>query len=205
MPAVAEFWDRTAKTYAARPVDNPDAYEATLARVRAWLKPDMQVTELGCGTGSTALRLCDAVAGYTGTDVSGEMIRIAQDKARDQGMVNAQFVRAEAGAALARGIDVVTAFNLFHLVDDRAGLFGQTRAALPEGGLFISKTPCLARKLWLRPLVGAMQLIGKAPRPVRYFSPDRLRAEIGSAGFEILETNDFPKSLPNHFVVARAV
>ncbi|MFZ7091891.1 class I SAM-dependent methyltransferase [Primorskyibacter sp. 2E233] len=197
------FWDRAAEKYAVRPVGDPDAYDATLERVRHWLRPDMAALELGCGTGSTALRLCDAVREMTATDISEEMIRIAKAKQADGGSVN--FVRAEAGQALAPGMDVVLAFNLLHLVGDGPGLLRQVRRALPKGGLFISKTACLAGKPWLRLPIAVMQMLGKAPSPIRYLSVRQLEAEIVAAGFEIVETGDYPKKLPNHFVVARAV
>jgi len=61
----ASFWDKTAKKYAAQPIGNMDAYTETLVRTRTYLHPDHKVLELGCGTGTTALRLADAVADYT--------------------------------------------------------------------------------------------------------------------------------------------
>ena len=49
MTAEIAFWDNIAETYAARPVQNMDAYEETLARVRTYLRPDDAVLEVGCG------------------------------------------------------------------------------------------------------------------------------------------------------------
>lgn len=198
------FWDRIAVRYAARPIGNIKAYEATLARVAHWLSPQMQVMEIGCGTGSTALRLAGGVAGYLGTDLSGEMVRIAGEKA--EGVPNVRFERAgaaEAGAG--QHFDAVLAFNLLHLVEDRQTVLSHLRGLMPEGGLFVSKTPCLGGKPWFRPLIWALQKIGKAPGPVHFLRPGQVEAEIAQAGFEVVETGDYPKSLPNHFVVARAV
>ncbi|WP_425099551.1 class I SAM-dependent DNA methyltransferase [Tropicibacter sp. S64] len=196
----APFWDRIADTYAARAVDNPAAWETTLERCRHWLRPEATALELGCGTGSTALKLADAVADYTGTDVSGAMIRIAQGK---DAPGHLRFVRAEAEAALAPGVDVVLAFNLLHLIADLPPLLGQVYDALPSGGLFLSKTPCLGHKPWLRPVIWAMRCFGKAPPGVRYVTVGQLEAMIRAAGFEVLETGGYPASLPNQFIVAR--
>ena len=71
MPTDIAFWDKIAERYAARPIDNPDAYEATLERVRHWLHPDWHVLELGCGTGTTALKLAGSAAQITATDAEG--------------------------------------------------------------------------------------------------------------------------------------
>ena len=49
----ATFWDRIAPRYARRPVSDPDAYEATLARVKTYLSESDSALELGAGTGSS--------------------------------------------------------------------------------------------------------------------------------------------------------
>ena len=51
------FWDKIAQKYATKRVADPAAYEAKLTRVRALLRAEDRVLEIGCGTGSTALTL----------------------------------------------------------------------------------------------------------------------------------------------------
>lgn len=201
----ADFWDKIAEKYSASKIGNQAAYEATLDRVREFLKPDTSVLELGCGTGSTALLLADSAGQITGTDISAEMIRIANDKAAAQGVENVVFEQEAAGDAGVGLYDVVTAFNLLHLVDDPAATLANIRNRLPEGGLFISKTPCLGSKPWFVPLIAVMQWIGKAPKPVHSFKPDRLRSDIEAAGFRVEEMMFFPKQNISRFIVARKV
>lgn len=204
MTGSSDFWDGIAERYAARPLDNPDAYEATLDRVRHWLTRDMSVLEIGSGTGTTALRLADAAGSILGTDGSAQMVRIAQDKAGDAAGIS--FAQADARTAGGDALfDAVLAFNLLHLLPDRAAVLAHVRSRLPEGGLFLSKTPCLGGKPWFRPLIFIMRCVGKAPPGIAYLRPEALQTEIAAAGFEIVETGDYPKSLPNHFIVARAV
>ena len=76
----AAYWDKAAQKYAAKKIANPAAYAATLAATRSFLKPGDTVLEMGCGTGGTAITLSERVAHVTGTDISREMIRIAQGK-----------------------------------------------------------------------------------------------------------------------------
>lgn len=76
----ARFWDRAARRYAKARIGDERGYERTLERTRALLAPEARVLELGCGTGSTALRLAGGVARYLATDISEKMIGIAQDK-----------------------------------------------------------------------------------------------------------------------------
>ena len=77
----AAFWDRIAPKYARTPISNMDAYEATLARVKTHLSETDTVLELGCGTGTTAMKLAPGVAHVTASDVSGAMIGIGRARA----------------------------------------------------------------------------------------------------------------------------
>lgn len=201
----AAFWNRVARRYAANPMRNPDAWETTLDRVRAHLAPDARVLELGCGTGSTALRLAPHLARYEATDDASEMIAIAREKLAGAAVDGLSFQAARPGdGSLPQGpFDAVLAFNLLHLLPDLPAALAEARGLLKPGGLLITKTPCLCgryRALW--PVVAALRLVGKAP-PVRFLNPARLEAEIAAAGFEILERGDYPASPPSRFVVAR--
>ena len=57
-----QFWDRIAPRYAKSPVRDQAAYEHTLDRVAHYLRPEHQVLELGCGTGTTAVHLAPKAA-----------------------------------------------------------------------------------------------------------------------------------------------
>ena len=141
----ASFWDRVARRYAAMPMRNPDTYEATLERIRAHLKPTDRVLELGCGTGSTALRLAPLVAQYTAVDFSAEMIAIARERQAEGEVANLDFVVVTvADGSFPDGpFDAILAFNVLHLLPDRDTAFADTFGRLRTGGLFMSKTPCL--------------------------------------------------------------
>ncbi|MEM9060295.1 MAG: class I SAM-dependent methyltransferase [Pseudomonadota bacterium] len=205
MTTNAAFWDRAARKYAASPVRNPGAYEATLERVRTYLSPQDRVLETGCGTGTTALKLAGHVAEYVATDVSAEMIAIAREKQPGQDAGTVTFV-VEDDLAFDRaqdGFDAVMNFNLMHLVPDLDKTVRRAGELLRPGGLFISKTPCLGDGAWFfRPLIWALRQVGIAP-PVRILTVAELEEAIRDAGFEMVETGDYPAKPPSHFVVAR--
>lgn len=201
------FWDKIAVKYAAQAVSNPDAYEQTLERVVSYLKPTDRLLELGCGTGSTALKLASHAGSILATDFSEGMIAQAEAKS---GADNVQFLQADTfSPALKDGsFDVVMGFNLFHLVENVDATMTRVHDLLVPGGLFISKSPCLGERSLglkfglLKRLIPVMQLVGKAPF-VRFETIAELDTRITRAGFEIVETGNYPVRPPNHFVVAR--
>ncbi|MEM1430612.1 MAG: class I SAM-dependent methyltransferase [Pseudomonadota bacterium] len=200
----ATFWNKIADRYAARPVDFPDAYAATLDRVRHHLRDSDTVLELGAGTGSTAIALAPHVASYTATDISARMLEIARGKPEAAALSTLSFLQADGHSAPEGPFDAVLAFNLLHLVPDLPATLAEIHHRLPTGGLLIAKTPCLANLgLWLRVLIPVLRLFGRVP-PVRFLSRDATAREIEAAGFEILERADYPASRAAHFIVARA-
>lgn len=185
----AGFWDRAARKYAADPIKDMPGYERTLDRVGELLKGSDAVLEIGCGTGTTALRIAPSVSRLTATDVSSEMIAIARERATAQACQNVEFAVATAEHAPGPdgAYDAVLAFNLLHLIADRPAAFARVHRLLKPGGLFISKTPCLSEmNPVIRLAVPVMRLVGKAPY-VSFFSATALEAEIADAGFAIIE------------------
>lgn len=185
----AGFWDRAARKYAASRVADVAGYERTVARTQDFLKGGEVAFEFGCGTGTTALRLAPSVARIVATDISGEMIAIAREKAEAERCTNVEFEVGTPDAAPwpDTTFDVAMGFNVLHLVAAReAGLAG-VRRLLKPGGLFISKTPCLKEmNPAVRLAVPLMQVFGRAPY-VSSLSALDLEREISAAGFEIVE------------------
>ncbi|MBA4262437.1 MAG: SAM-dependent methyltransferase [Comamonadaceae bacterium] len=185
----ARFWDRIARQYAADPIADPAGYEATLERVQGLLSTEHEVLEIGCGTGSTALRLAPFVRRLRATDVSAEMIAIARDKLSAAPLPQLSFEVADADVPVAAPgtHDVVLAFNVLHLVDDLDHALALAVQALRPGGLLIAKTPCVGE---MNPLISRLALplmraLGKAP-PVLCFKAPALQAAMTRQGLEVL-------------------
>lgn len=208
MPPPAAFWDRIAEKYAAQPVADPAAFDRKIAITREHMTPDSVVLDIGCGTGSLALRLADAGREVHGLDVSPEMVRIARDKAERQGAANVRFhvgpFDESFTAFPAAHLDGLCAYSILHLVDDRHAALAQIYSLVKPGGFFISSTVCLggAKRLLFGPLLGLMRLVGKAP-PVVMFTAATLLEDIRAAGFPDAALVDVGAKGGIAFIVAR--
>lgn len=204
----ARFWDRISRKYAADAIGDQAGYERTLDRTRALLKPDDRVLELGCGTGSTALRLACDVRSYLATDLSAEMIAIAREKqsADPVPALAFQIATAEASMFEAGQFNAVLGFNYLHMVRNVPGTLSRIHTLLAPGGLFISKTPCLGdmNPLLSLVLLPVMRTIGQAPY-VSVFRQVEFCQLVSAAGFEILATENHATKGNDHrpYVVAR--
>jgi ubiquinone/menaquinone biosynthesis C-methylase UbiE len=175
----AHFWDRASRKYARSRISDPTGYERTLERTRVHLQPEYSVLELGCGTGTTALRLA----------VSGGMIAIANEKFAVEPIPALSFRTATAEELVHEEsrFDAVLGFNYLHMVRDVPDTLRSIHALLKPGGLYISKTPCLGDMNPLIPLLllPVMRAIGKAPH-VSSFSTSTLQQSIVNAGFDVM-------------------
>lgn len=186
----ARFWDRGAQRYARSAVSDPAGYERTLARSAALLNSSDRVLELGCGTGTTALRLAGGVRHYLATDISVAMIGIARQRLEETETVPKPTFRTATAEQLAGQpgrFNAVIGLNYLHLVRDLAGTLRDIHAMLLQDGLLITKTPCVGD---MNPVLRwfalpALRAIGKAPH-VTVFGLEELRAIMESAGFEVL-------------------
>lgn len=194
------FWNRFAARYAARPLKNVPAYEAMLANVAARLKDTDRVLEIGCGTGGTAIRLAPAVAQWTATDFSAEMVKIAQAKPSG---ANVSFVVADAGNTFDIGpFDAICAFNVLHLVDELPQMLARIHAQLKPGGQLICKTWCFAdMRLSVRLLFPVLRVFGLFPVATS-LSAAQMRQAIRDAGFAIADERIFGDYAQNPYIVA---
>lgn len=200
------FWDELADRYAAKPVEDPDAFDRKIAITKSEMSPTDVVLDIGCGTGSLALRLAGSAAEVHGLDVSSEMTRIAREKASVARVENVHFHTGpfdETFDAFEPGsLDGICAYSLLHLVDDRAAALWRIHQLLKPGGFFVSSTVCLGES-WApyRPLLAVMRWLGKAPW-VDVISKGALAHEVEEAGFVDLAQPDVGAKAVVGFMVA---
>lgn len=204
----ARFWDRIAERYARKPVADAAAYQRKLEITRALLRPDMEVLEIGCGTGTTALAHAPFAGRITAIDVSAGMLAIAERKALTSGTANVEFrcLGIEQFVAPAASYDAVLALSILHLLADRDAALAKVHRLLKPGGVFVSSTVCLGESLhWFQLVAPLGRALGLLPL-VRFFSIEDLGRALRNAGFEIeQEWRPARGRKPGHvvFIVAR--
>lgn len=205
MPVNAEnFWDRIADKYSRQPIADEDSYQRKLAESQSLMKPTMKVLELGCGTGSTAIKHAPYVAEFVATDVSAAMIEIGIKRAKEAGIHNVTFKQSgvEDFDGKEGSYDMILALSLLHLLPDRPAAITKIHRLLKPGGFFISSTVCLSDRMWfMRPIIPVMQWLDKAPY-VEFLKAENVRNEISQAGF--IEQNHWTHGRSNSlFLIAK--
>ena len=143
--------------------------------------------EFGCGTGGTAILHAPYVRDILATDISKNMLEIAQAKAADTGIGNIRFQQGTLDSLpLAPGrFDAVLGLNILHLLEDPDAAIGRVSSLLKPGGIFVANTVLAAdMKLHWRLLIPLMQALGFAPHVSR-FDRDELLAMLMRAGLEM--------------------
>ena len=187
MAQAARFWDRHAEGYAKRPVADEESYQKKLSVTRDYLRPDMEVMEFGCGTGSTAIVHAPFVKHIRATDVSPEMIGIAKRKAVAANVQNSTFevVTVEDLDVADASLDAVMAHSILHLLEDKEAVIADAYRMLKPGGVFVTSTVCLTGGYkWLKLVLPIGNFFGLLPR-VWFFSKQELETSFTDAGFEI--------------------
>ena len=183
----ANFWDRIANRYSKRPVADEASYQEKLRVTRTYFRPDMEVLEFGCGTGSTAINHSPYVGHIHAIDISSKMIEIAQGKADEGNVSNVTFEQStiEGVSAPDQSLDAVLGLSILHLLENKEGAIEKVHRMLKPGGVFVTSTTCIGDSLKFFKLIAPVgKLIGLMPL-LKVFTTGELVAGLTDAGFEI--------------------
>ncbi len=181
------FWDKVAERYSKKPVVDEAAYQEKLRITREYFRPDMEVLEIGCGTGSTAVAHAPFVKHVRATDISSRMIEIAAAKAAAQEVDNISFdVGAIDDLNIAdQSVDAVLALSVLHLVEDRDEVIATVHRMLKKDGVFVTSTVCLGESMKILKFIGPIgRSLGLMPM-FKVFTPQELADSLIEAGFAL--------------------
>jgi ubiquinone/menaquinone biosynthesis C-methylase UbiE len=181
------FWDRIAERYSNRPIADGAAYQKKLQVTREYFRPDMEVLELGCGTGSTAIIHAPYVKHIQAIDISSKMIEIAQGKAEARNVENVTFAQStiDEFSVDDQTLDAVLGLSILHLLENRDDVIAKVYKMLKPGGVFVTSTMCLGDTMkFFKVIAPVGKFLGLMPL-VKVFTARELEASLTDAGFEI--------------------
>ena len=147
----------------------------------------MEVLEIGCGTGSTAIVHAPYVKHIRAIDFSQKMIDIAQTRAAAQTINNITFERAsiEELNIPDQSYDMVLGLSVLHLLEEKEAVMAKVYALLKPGGLFVTSTACLRDTMaWFRWIAPIGKFLGFFPL-VKAFTEQDLAESLTDARFEL--------------------
>ncbi len=206
MAQPSQFWDRHAKGYAKRPVADEAAYQKKLRVTQDYLKPDMEVLEFGCGTGTTAIIHAPYVRHIRAIDISSRMLEIARAKAESDSIENVTFEQSSIDELNAddASYDAVMGHSILHLLENKEIAIASVYRMLKPGGVFVTSTACLGgTMLALRVILPVGRFLGLLPL-VKFFTAEELEADLTDAGFRI-DYQWQPDTRKSVFIVAKKV
>lgn len=187
MDKSAKFWDKIAERYSKRPIADEAAYQKKLQVTREYLRPDMEVLEFGCGTGSTAITHAPCVKHIHAIDISSKMVEIAQAKAAAAKIENITFERSTIDELSVpdQTWDVVLGLSILHLLDNWQEVIARVHKMLKPGGIFITNTACMGdTQKFIKVIAPIGKFFGLMPL-VKVFTTRELEDSLSDAGFEI--------------------
>jgi len=182
-----KFWNKIAERCSRQPIADEAAYQKKLQVTREYLKPDMEVFEFGCGTGSTAITHAPYVKHIHAIDISSKMIEIAQGKANAEKVTNVSFERSTIDdvSVSEQTLDAVMALSVLHLLENKEEVIAKVHGMLKPGGIFVTSTACLGDTMKYIKLIAPIgKFLGLMPL-VKVFTTKELEDNLSDVGFQI--------------------
>jgi ubiquinone/menaquinone biosynthesis C-methylase UbiE len=120
-------------------------YKTILENIDSDLDPGHNVLEIGTGTGIIPFSIYSTVSSITATDISPEMIRVANQKLLKSKIANIDFQIQDSYNLTFpdKSFDVVIASNLFHLLYEPEKPLKEIGRVMKDDGIFIAPTLCV--------------------------------------------------------------
>lgn len=200
-----DFWNNMADSY-----DNNTerAYSSANKKIIdtsvKFCKENMDILDIGCGTGLFTLPMAKHVKHVKAIDYSQKMLNIAKLKSNAENISNIEWCCEDLSNVKSdKTYDMITAFNVLVYLPHIEECLRNIYEHLDDSGYFLSVTDCLGEKNILFNFASTvLEKLGIKPK-MHNFKINTLRKLIEDAGFEIVLGDSLYNSPPNYFIAAR--
>ena len=205
MNKAEKFWDKRAKGYENKEKRSEPLYNRAVEKTKTYLKTSDIVLDYGCGPGLMTNQFTKHVKKILGIDISSKMIDVARQNAKEDNIENIEYAQSTIfdDKLEDESFNVITAFNVLHLVEDERKTLKRINELLKPGSIFISETVCLdEKKSFLRFIFKIIGKLGIVPNLIHYNSSD-LENLIVECDFQIVETEKIKSDPLVYFIAAK--
>jgi ubiquinone/menaquinone biosynthesis C-methylase UbiE len=198
-----KFWDGLADRYDGFVAKYAQkTYSRSIELMALELNYDLNVLEIGTGTGLIAFALANKVGSIKGIDYSPQMIKVANGKLAETSFSNIEFKLNPATKIdySDNSFDLIVASNVFHLFPYPDKVMKEVDRLLADGGKVIMPTYCHGQNFKTRLLSFLTSLSGF--KVENRWSVIQFSTFVKEQGFEIIKQEVIKDRFPMSYIVA---
>jgi len=200
-----DFWNKTADSY-DKNKEKTYSYEnkMTLDTSIKFCNENMNILDMGCGTGLFTLSLAKHVKHVKAIDYSQKMLNIAKSKGKAANISNIDWCCEDiCKSKSGKTYDMITAFNVIMYLPNIEESLRKIYDHLDDSGYFLLVSDCLGEKsIFFKSISIILEKLGITPKKY-IFKINKLKSLLQDAGFEIVLGDNLHVNPFNYFIAAR--